>query len=163
MEIEWEEPPEVALARVRTPGRYVEFAYALREHRDKWARLPEGPGEEARSEKGAQNLAQNIRRGTTAGFKPKGSYEAVADEGKVWVRFVGEEAAEGNEEAAEGSPGEAAKRDPAAVRAWARTNGFNVTDRGRIPEDVFDAYARALEKGEVGLSVRLVGRGDSRG
>ncbi|WP_406639224.1 Lsr2 family protein [Amycolatopsis sp. WGS_07] len=27
-----------------------------------------------------------------------------------------------------------------AIRAWARKNGFEVADRGRIPSDVLDAY-----------------------
>lgn len=173
MDIEWEEPPAVALARVRTPGRYVEFAYALREHPERWAKLPQKEGEEARSEKGAQNLAQNIRRGATAGFTPKGHYEAVSDGGTVWVRYVppaeqpaeGEETGEGKSSATE-APGEQAvarvrrDADPAKVRAWARTNGLNVTDRGRISEDVFSAYARALERGEVGLGLRAVVRGE---
>ena len=28
----------------------------------------------------------------------------------------------------------------AAIREWARKNGFNVSDRGRIPAEVLDAY-----------------------
>lgn len=33
--------------------------------------------------------------------------------------------------------------DPAAVRAWARANGYEVAPRGRISRTVLDAYARA--------------------
>jgi DNA polymerase III subunit epsilon len=32
---------------------------------------------------------------------------------------------------------------PAAVRAWARGNGFAIGDRGRLPLEVLDAYRRA--------------------
>jgi DNA polymerase-3 subunit epsilon len=34
---------------------------------------------------------------------------------------------------------------PAAVRAWARANGFAIGDRGRVPLEVLDAYRRAHE------------------
>lgn len=37
----------------------------------------------------------------------------------------------------------AARRDTAAVRAWARTNGYQVSERGRIPTAVLDAYDAA--------------------
>ena len=33
--------------------------------------------------------------------------------------------------------------DPAAVRAWARSNGFEVPPRGRIPKKVYDAFNEA--------------------
>lgn len=33
--------------------------------------------------------------------------------------------------------------DPAAIRAWARENGHEVTERGRIPATVRDAYYAA--------------------
>jgi hypothetical protein len=33
--------------------------------------------------------------------------------------------------------------DPAAVREWARANGHNVSDRGRIPRRITDAFAAA--------------------
>jgi hypothetical protein len=33
--------------------------------------------------------------------------------------------------------------DPAAVRAWARSNGFDVPPRGRIPKKVYEAFAEA--------------------
>lgn len=33
--------------------------------------------------------------------------------------------------------------DTKAVRAWARENGFNVSERGRIPADVMTAYVDA--------------------
>lgn len=33
--------------------------------------------------------------------------------------------------------------DPAAVRAWARSNGFEVPPRGRIPKKVYEAFSQA--------------------
>ena len=33
--------------------------------------------------------------------------------------------------------------DTKAIREWARENGFEVSDRGRIPADVMEAYAAA--------------------
>ena len=32
---------------------------------------------------------------------------------------------------------------PADIRAWARDNGFNVPDRGRVSSEVREAYAAA--------------------
>ncbi|MFN3340072.1 MAG: Lsr2 family protein [Dietzia sp.] len=36
-----------------------------------------------------------------------------------------------------------ASGDTKAIREWARENGFDVSDRGRIPADVMEAYAAA--------------------
>ena len=33
--------------------------------------------------------------------------------------------------------------DTKAIREWARENGYDVSDRGRIPADIMDAYAAA--------------------
>ena len=33
--------------------------------------------------------------------------------------------------------------DTKVVREWARSNGYDVSDRGRIPTDIMDAYAAA--------------------
>jgi hypothetical protein len=41
------------------------------------------------------------------------------------------------------APRAAGRRDPAqtgAIREWARANGFTVSDRGRIPQEVENAY-----------------------
>jgi hypothetical protein len=35
------------------------------------------------------------------------------------------------------------KPDPASVRAWAKVNGNDVNDRGRVPAEVTDAYVAA--------------------
>jgi len=39
--------------------------------------------------------------------------------------------------------GRSSKEDLAPVREWARANGYRVSDRGRIPGEVRDAYAAA--------------------
>lgn len=39
--------------------------------------------------------------------------------------------------------GAAKANDTRAIRAWATENGFNVSDRGRIPADVVAAYEAA--------------------
>lgn len=41
------------------------------------------------------------------------------------------------------SPGR--REDLAAVREWARNNGFKVSSRGRIPADVVSAFRNALK------------------
>lgn len=35
------------------------------------------------------------------------------------------------------------REEVASVRAWARENGHEVADRGRVPESVWDAYREA--------------------
>ncbi|MFG2684081.1 Lsr2 family protein [Streptomyces sp. NPDC048392] len=37
----------------------------------------------------------------------------------------------------------AGKDDSSAIRAWAKDNGFEVSDRGRVPAAVREAYAKA--------------------
>jgi hypothetical protein len=37
----------------------------------------------------------------------------------------------------------ATKPDPASVRSWAKANGHDVNDRGRVPAKVTDAYVAA--------------------
>jgi hypothetical protein len=44
---------------------------------------------------------------------------------------------------ADGAPKRPTRRDPiqvAAIRGWARENGYEISDRGRIPREVEDAY-----------------------
>ncbi|MFJ5220528.1 Lsr2 family protein [Streptomyces sp. NPDC088354] len=35
------------------------------------------------------------------------------------------------------------KEDTAAIRAWAKDNGYKINDRGRVPREVREAYAKA--------------------
>ncbi|MFJ3667329.1 Lsr2 family protein [Streptomyces sp. NPDC090106] len=37
----------------------------------------------------------------------------------------------------------ASNGDTAQIRAWAKENGFEVNDRGRVPAEIKDAYAKA--------------------
>jgi hypothetical protein len=39
------------------------------------------------------------------------------------------------------------RRDTAAIREWARSHGHQISDRGRIPADVLEAYAAAHQRG----------------
>ncbi|MEU3709036.1 histone-like nucleoid-structuring protein Lsr2 [Streptomyces catenulae] len=36
-----------------------------------------------------------------------------------------------------------ANQDTAAIRAWAKENGYNVNDRGRVSAEIREAYAKA--------------------
>lgn len=66
-------------------------------------------------------------------------------------RRVGGRAARGRGRAASRSGGSAGrgtkaasgKADTAAIRAWAKEQGYEVSDRGRIPGDVVEAYQNA--------------------
>lgn len=37
----------------------------------------------------------------------------------------------------------ASSGDTALIRAWAKENGYEVNDRGRVPADIKDAYTKA--------------------
>ena len=41
------------------------------------------------------------------------------------------------------SAGRSTSGDTKAIREWARNNGYEVSDRGRIPADIMDAYSAA--------------------
>lgn len=147
MEPEFKDPPEEVLIRSRNVGaRYIDFAIALRDHRERWAVLPVTPA----SDKSAQNLAQNIRRGVTKAFAPSGTYEAVADGTTVYVRFMGEpEDPQDPKSPASSTRGDDVGEDEDVVRSfapkvreWARATGIEVPDKGRLPRLVIDAYLR---------------------
>jgi DNA polymerase-3 subunit epsilon len=44
-----------------------------------------------------------------------------------------------------GPPTAPSEISPSAVRAWARVNGFEVGDRGRLPQEVTEAYRSAQD------------------
>ena len=140
MDIQWEDPPEEVLARVQGGGgRYLDFALALRQNKDRWARLPGT----FQSEKSAQSTAANIRRGKMRGFEGK-EYQAVHKDTTIWVRYVGSEKHESAAPApAEGVDLDAAPKTPGLapkIREWARTKGIEVPDRGRLPREIIDQY-----------------------
>jgi hypothetical protein len=41
------------------------------------------------------------------------------------------------------APSAASRRDLSAVRAWAKTKGYDVSDRGRVPRAIVEAYDAA--------------------
>ena len=143
-ELIFEDPPEAVLIRAQNQGaRYVDFAVSLREHKDKWAVLPNKSG----SDKAAQNLAQSIRRGATKAFAPKNSYEAVSEGTKIWVRYVGapedpHEPAGARDSSAgdDGDDDEPPKSFAPLIREWARDQGIDVPAAGRLPRALIDQY-----------------------
>lgn len=56
---------------------------------------------------------------------------------------VGHPVTRGKGRAAKKSAKSSSSTDLSAVREWARENGYEVSDRGRIPGNVMDAYAAA--------------------
>ncbi|MFJ9729646.1 Lsr2 family protein [Streptomyces sp. NPDC101209] len=38
---------------------------------------------------------------------------------------------------------DAADGDPTLIRMWAKENGYEVNERGRVPKDIKEAYAKA--------------------
>jgi hypothetical protein len=40
-------------------------------------------------------------------------------------------------------PARSSREETAAIRGWARENGHQVSDRGRIPKSVIEAYQAA--------------------
>jgi hypothetical protein len=148
-DIEFEEPPEHILATAGrgTPGKYLQFAIALREHPGKWAVLPSDG--QSRTEKGAKATAQNIRRGVVKGFK-RGEYDAITDGQKIWVQFKGEPTPKGtpvdeepeddaDEDTDDDTP-QAGRAVAPLIRAWAVENGYDVPERGRMSRAVVEAY-----------------------
>lgn len=138
MEIQWEEPPQTALERQGTSaGHYVDFANALRERPKQWALMPapKQVGKTGRTVSSGKAVAQNIRRGKVKGFS-RGEFEAVSQEGKVWVRYLGDRAA----------PVTPDHDDLARkARQWAREQGQNVSERGALSREVLLAYCKAKE------------------
>jgi hypothetical protein len=61
-----------------------------------------------------------------------GAKKAAAPRGRGRARATGTRAAS-----------RTSRPDSGAVRAWARSNGFDVSDRGRIPSAVISAYQEA--------------------
>ena len=56
---------------------------------------------------------------------------------------AGHRVASAKAKAARKTTGKTPPADTKAIREWARENGYDVSDRGRIPADVMDAYAAA--------------------
>ncbi|GGR44216.1 Lsr2 family protein [Streptomyces netropsis] len=56
-------------------------------------------------------------------------------------RRTGGRAAAGRSKVRAGAAG--GSQDTAKIRAWAKENGYNVNDRGRVPADIREAYEKA--------------------
>lgn len=151
MTIKWEEPPAHAtiVGSGLHRGKYAELATALKENPSRWAKLPDYDGK-PRTEKGAAATAQNIRRGKVKGFEVKrgqGKFETAVSGVEVWVRFVpaspdDEEEPEDEEDEARVAEAVAKSQRTKKVRAWAKTKGMTVPDRGRLPDGVWEAWRR---------------------
>lgn len=141
--ITWAEPPASARFAGQKPGAYKEFADALRQNPQKWAILPG----ERKSNESAKGTAQNIRRGVVKGFT-KGEFETAVDDTKIYVRFISiqqpaeDSAVEGVDEDDNDDPDDPGP-DSRRVRAWAKANGFDLPERGRMPAEVHEAYRKA--------------------
>lgn len=95
MALRFEDPPEHRNAAARFEADLTE----LKQHPNRWAILATYPATPAPSdgETKATAVAQAIRQGKTPACAPKGSFEVkqrrVDDEHRVYVRYIGEEAA----------------------------------------------------------------------
>jgi len=49
----------------------------------------------------------------------------------------------GRRQPAEATPARSSRADTAAIRQWAREHGHKISDRGRIPKSVIEAYQAA--------------------
>lgn len=135
----WQDPPEDALLGAAR-GRYKAFARALRENPQRWALLP---GPEKKSVDSAKGTAMNIRSGRVQGFA-KNLYETAVDGTKIFVRYIGppgESEPEVEDESGQGdSAVHADSGRGAMIRQWARGQGKEVGDKGRLPQSLIDAF-----------------------
>ncbi|MGW1377947.1 histone-like nucleoid-structuring protein Lsr2 [Streptomyces sp. NPDC002446] len=66
--------------------------------------------------------------------------ESLAEFVKAGRRTGGRSAGRGGKARAASSAG---SQDTAKIRAWAKENGYNVNDRGRVPADIREAFEKA--------------------
>ena len=60
-----------------------------------------------------------------------------------WLKSGRRSATSGSRGKRRGAKGTPAGIDPSAVRAWARSKGMDVSDRGRVPTNIVEAYREA--------------------
>ncbi|MFG2290586.1 Lsr2 family protein [Streptomyces sp. NPDC048595] len=65
--------------------------------------------------------------------------ESLADFVKAGRRTGGRSSGRGKARVAASG----ASQDTAKIRAWAKENGYNVNDRGRVPADIREAFEKA--------------------
>ncbi|MFI9723752.1 Lsr2 family protein [Streptomyces sp. NPDC052396] len=68
--------------------------------------------------------------------------ESLADFVKAGRR-TGSARSAGGRARARTAPAAVGGQDTAKIRAWAKDNGYNVNDRGRVPADIREAYEKA--------------------
>ncbi|ARH92537.1 MULTISPECIES: histone-like nucleoid-structuring protein Lsr2 [Streptomyces] len=66
--------------------------------------------------------------------------ESLSEFVKAGRRTGGRSGGRGKARAAAASGG---SQDTAKIRAWAKENGYNVNDRGRVPADIREAFEKA--------------------
>jgi hypothetical protein len=72
-----------------------------------------------------------------------GNAARLRDDLASWVGHARRSGGRKSAGAGRGSSSSAKRTDLAAVRAWARENGYEVSDRGRISADIQAAYDKA--------------------
>lgn len=61
----------------------------------------------------------------------------------VWVGHAERTGGRRSSGRAAGSAGKGQRRDVSAIREWARANGYDISERGRISTEVQEAYEKA--------------------
>ncbi|MFJ2203404.1 Lsr2 family protein [Streptomyces violaceusniger] len=69
------------------------------------------------------------------------SYDQLLEAMAPFTR-VGRKTGKGRKDVRKGALGETTAR----IRAWAKENGFAVSERGRVPADVHEAFAKASNR-----------------
>jgi hypothetical protein len=70
------------------------------------------------------------------------SYEKLLEALSAFMKS-GRKQSRGRAQRAGGRQRQAAVPDSAAIRAWAKENGYEVSGRGRVPAEVREAYEKA--------------------
>jgi hypothetical protein len=61
----------------------------------------------------------------------------------VWIGHAERTGGRRSSGRAAGSGGKGQRRDVSAIREWARANGYDISERGRISTEVQEAYEKA--------------------
>jgi hypothetical protein len=146
--VKWGDLPTTAkvIGQERRRSRYGEFADELRNNVGRWAQLPTA----AQTEVGAESTARKIWRGRLVDFAA-GRFETAVDGTDVWVRCVDAKAKPRDE-----GPGVIVVPIPDGmptekdIRTWAYANDIPVPSRGRVPNEVRNAYALAAQERKAG-------------
>lgn len=61
----------------------------------------------------------------------------------VWIGHAERTGGRRSSGRSSGSSGKGTRRDVSAIREWARSNGYDISERGRISTEVQEAYEKA--------------------